>query len=223
MKTEQIWEKHEPVYKLKEMKGLAAAVIHQAFDDSKCRVKQPITVVKLWMKPKEGTLIRLGKIEKGKLLGLKHVRKPNSNGTEVLRKENFEDGYLKSDKLYVKSKNETYTIEKVENSTQKLLTLKKKPVGYISKNVCNLCEFDYDKKGNIVYEKEVKQRIRSSGTVTLSRAEIFEARDFILARNKYWRTALEFWCDVAELDWTFIVRMAKQQDWYPDYVNERKV
>lgn len=219
MRTEQIWEQPQPQYKLKEMKGLAAAVIRQAFEDSKCHVKQPVEVVKLWMKPKENSLVRLGKIEKGKLLGLKYT----DNNVKVLKRENFSDGYIKENKLYVKSLNLTYTIEKVKDCTQKLLLLKKKPVGYISKNVCNLCEFEYDKNGNIIYTKEIKLKTRSSGTATLSRAEVFEARDFVLARNRYWRTALEFWCDVAELDWTFIVRMAKRQDWYSAYVNERKV
>ena len=219
MRTEQIWEQPQPQYKLKEMKGLAAAVIRQAFEDSKCHVKQPVEVVKLWMKPKENSLVRLGKIEKGKLLGLKYT----DDNVKVLKRENFNDGYIKENKLYVKSLNLTYTIEKVKDCTQKLLLLKKKPVGYISKNVCNLCEFEYDKNGNIIYTKEIKLKTRSSGTATLSRAEVFEARDFVLARNRYWRTALEFWCDVAELDWTFIVRMAKRQDWYSAYVNERKV
>lgn len=219
MRTEQIWEQPQPQYKLKEMKGLAAAVIRQAFEDSKCHVKQPVEVVKLWMKPKENSLVRLGKIEKGKLLGLKYT----DNDVKVLKRENFNNGYIKENKLYVKSLDLTYTIEKVKDCTQKLLLLKKKPVGYISKNVCNLCEFEYDKNGNIIYTKEIKLKTRSSGTATLSRAEVFEARDFVLARNRYWRTALEFWCDVAELDWTFIVRMAKRQDWYSAYVNERKV
>ena len=223
MRTEQIWEQPQPQYKLKEMKGLAAAVIRQAFEDSKCRVKQPVEVAKLWMKPKEGSLVRLGKLDRGKLLGLKYLDKINNDGNRTIRKENFEDGYTKGNKLYVKSLDSIYTIERVKDCTQKLLLLKKKPVGFISKNVCNLCEFEYDKNGEIVYTREVKLKIRSGGTATLSRAEIFEARDFVLARNRYWRTALEFWCDVAELDWTFIVRMAKRQDWYPDYVNERNV
>lgn len=51
------------------------------------------------------------------------------------------------------------------------------------------------------------------------KAEISSARLFLLGETRPWRESLQTYCDLAELDPEWIIRLAKKQPWYQEHIN----
>ena len=217
MNIKKTWEAGVTVNELRGMKGLAAAIIRQAFDDAGARTAPMIEVIKNFVKP-YSIRLKLGELSGNELV---RYKKPENSGKEKIRKEKMVKELLGKkvrNTLEIYSLNETWHIKEVENSQHKILYNQDwKQVGYIEGKVVYKAQLEMENnKVKIFTQKTLKRKSQSSQL--LSKAECDEARGFILAESNYWKTALEFWCDVAELDWTYIVKIAKQQKWYPDHL-----
>ena len=63
---------------------------------------------------------------------------------------------------------------------------------------------------------EDAKEISKVGGVT---PEAASARCFLLGEGQAWRSSLQTYCDLADLDPEFIIRMAKKMPWYKDYLS----
>ena len=217
MNTKKTWVSGVTVSELRGMRGVAAAIIRQAFDDAGARTAPMVEIIKNFVKPCS-TRIKLGELSENELISYK---KPENSGKEKISKEKMIKeilGKKVKNTLEIYSLNETWHIKEVENSKHKILYNQDwKQVGYIEGKVVYRAQLEMENnKVKIFTQKTLKRKSQSSQL--LSKAECDEARGFILAESNYWKTALEFWCDVAELDWAYIVKLAKQQKWYPDHL-----
>ena len=204
----------------KGMRGLAAAIIRQAFEDAGSKYAPLIEVYKYSVRPELGTSFKFGSLEGNKLYTVKteELEEIENGKVKKVKKSYRVQIGSKSDRfIYRKDNGERLSIQDIPNGNQKLLYKGKTPVGYIDKSKCFYCKFNFNENGEMVYNVEKKIKKKNSASQMLSKAEVYEARNFILAETRYWKTSLEFWCDVADLDWSYIVRLAKKQDWYPEY------
>ena len=223
MDMKEVYKRDSNELEFRGMRGLAAAIIRQAFEDADSNYAPLIEVYRYSVKPKLYSIRKFAKIENNKLFETiyKYVdEKKDGKIKRVKRAFKIELGSKSSKYLYLRDKEGKETrilIQDIPNGKQKLLLRGKTPVGYLDKSNCFYCEFDFDENGEIIYNVEKRLKKKSSTSTLLSRAEVYEARNFILAQTKYWKTALEFWCDVADLDWNYIVAVAKRQKWYPEY------
>lgn len=53
------------------------------------------------------------------------------------------------------------------------------------------------------------------------KAETSASRLFLLGGSKAWRESLQIWCDIAELEPEYVIRLAKKCDWYEDYLHPK--
>ena len=201
---------------LRGLRGLAAAIIRQAFDDASAKTAPMIEITKNTIYPISGRL-KLGEISGEDLIV---YRKPDNMKNKSISKAKMRRdivGKYNKNKINSFTMKEEYIVEDIENSIQKVLYLNNNPVGYIEGRNVYLASLE-TKNGKVkVYTQKLMKR-KSQSSQLLSKAEQDEARGFILADSRYWQTALEFWCDVADLEWTYVVKLAKQQKWYPDHM-----
>lgn len=68
-----------------------------------------------------------------------------------------------------------------------------------------------------------RKKTYNCSSQVITGAEIDAARSFILGTSAAWKDSLDFYCDMAELDSSYIIRLAKQQPWFKQLQSESEV
>jgi len=226
MNIKHTQETYQNFQNLRGMRGLAAAVIRQAFEDADKTYAPLITSV-----------IKRVKVESRQLFG--EIDKDGKIFSKPTKEQQFGKkkakprllGKIVGNKIYKPTTYKTieYDIKEIEDSKQKLVyqivDCKGRIFGYIERNKIYQATFRYkpENKKELDFDIIEKEKPKTANTSTLTKFEINSARSFILGETKEWRDSLNYFCDLADLDPLYIIKLAKQRSWYKEYMNESRL